>query len=50
MAIEERVEIKIFYAHCLERKAFGRGFCSSPKRVKTALENRCFPAGDARPK
>jgi hypothetical protein len=21
MAIEERVEIKIFYAHCLERKA-----------------------------
>jgi len=28
----------------------GRGFCSSPKRANTALENRCFPAGDARPK
>jgi len=43
-------ESKYFRLMASNERRLGRGFCSSPIRANTALENRCFPAGDARPK
>jgi hypothetical protein len=50
MAIEERVEIKIFYAHCLERKAFGPWLSFLSWKRKYDTGKLVFPAGDTRPK
>jgi len=43
-------ESKYFRLMASNERRLGRDFCSSPIRANTALENRCFPAGDARPK